>query len=128
MVLRKSWLTMRGLGAIGLLAVLLIGPTPVQAHEVNLVSTLFSIGEDRQFSAEIRLKGSDVDRVAGTAIHDKASDLAKSDALAASEATIRAYFKEHALLLGVDGQACPMTVDRMIAEDDHVTTLVSWDC
>lgn len=116
------------LGVAVLFAVLLTGRAPAQAHEINLVSTLFSIGEGRQFSAEIRLKGSDVDRVAGTNIHDKGSDLAKPEALAAAETPIRAYFKDHAALLGTDGAACPMTVDQMIAEADHVTTLVNWDC
>ncbi len=128
MVLRRTRQAMRVLASTTFMVCVMAGFMPAAAHEANLVSTLFSFGADRQFSAEIRLKGSDVDKVAGTSIHDTDNDKAMPDALAASEAPIRTYFQENAALTGNDGAACPMTIGQMIAEADHVTTLVTWDC
>lgn len=115
-----------GLATLGLLLLAVAGASPAAAHEANLVSTLFSIGEGRQFAAEVRLKGSDLDRLAGTRIHDLQTDRARPDALAAAAA--RAYLLRHAALRGAGGVACPAAVERMTAEADHVTALLTWDC
>lgn len=113
---------------LGLLLLAAAGAPPAAAHDPNLVSTLLGIGDGRQFTAELRLKGSDLDRIAGTRIHDLQADRARPDALAASEAAVRDYLLRHAVLRGAGGEACPGTVGRMSAEADHVTALLSWDC
>src|SRR5262249_27572844 len=87
--------------AVFLYAAVLLGPaTAAQAHQVNLSSARIAIGPDRTVTVEVAMKGSDVDRVAGTSVYDKSADRVRRAAFAASAAPILAYIRGHTAVLG----------------------------
>ena len=72
---------------------LLGGAVAAEAHQINLTNARLALGADRTVEVEVAMRGSDIDRAAGTRLFDDASGLVQSGALAAASAPILAYIK-----------------------------------
>src|SRR6185369_16349718 len=68
------WRMARGVaGAVLLLGGICAAPAPAAAHQVNISTARVEVRPDRVVAVEIALKGSDVDRLAGTHVFDEQS-------------------------------------------------------
>src|SRR3984957_205961 len=81
-------------------------PIRLAAHQIDLSNTRIELKPDRTVNLEVALKGSDMDRVAGTKVFDPQTGLVDAARLAASTAAIAAYVTTHAVVHGADGTPC----------------------
>lgn len=58
------------------------------AHQINLSNARIAVNDDQTVDVEVAMKGSDVDRVAGTRVFDAQTGLVRPDALAVSAAAV----------------------------------------
>ncbi len=72
--------------------------SPAAAHQINLSSARLEVLPDRSVALELALKGSDVDRVAGTKVFDDRTGLVDATRLAGSATAIAAYVTAHAVV------------------------------
>jgi hydrogenase/urease accessory protein HupE len=95
---------------------------------MNLSNARVELQSDRVVRVEIALKGSDVDRVAGTKVFDERSGLVDPGRLAGSSAPIAAYVTSHAVVLGADGTPCEAGPVRIDPDQDGVVARLIWSC
>jgi hydrogenase/urease accessory protein HupE len=104
------------------------GAPSAAAHQINLSNARIELGSDRIVKLEVALKGSDVDRVAGTKVFDEQKGLVDARRLTASSGPIAAYITSHAVVQGADGAPCqagPVTLDP---DQDGVIARLAWSC
>jgi hydrogenase/urease accessory protein HupE len=97
-------------------------------HQINLSTARVELQPDRVVRLEVGLKGSDVDRIAGTKVFDEQSGLVDPGRLAGSSVPIAAYVTTHAVVRGADGTPCqagPVTIDP---DQDGVIAHLTWSC
>ena len=112
-----------------LLLVSLLGCSiAAQAHQINLTNARVVVLADRKVDVEIAMKGSDVDRVAGTQIFDDSTDLVRPAALAAMSGPILAYVQGRTAVLGEDRSSCHPGVGSATADGDGVVVRIPWSC
>jgi hydrogenase/urease accessory protein HupE len=109
-------------------AALLSGPLAAQAHQINLTNARIVVGRERTVDVEIAMKGSDVDRVAGTAVYDASAGRVRPAALAAAAAPILAYFRAHTAVLGEAGAMCRPGTGTVAPDGDGVVVRIPWSC
>jgi len=112
-----------------LLAAVTVAPAPrAAAHQINLSNARIELKPDRVAKLEVALKGSDVDRVAGTSVFDPHSGLVDPDRLARSSAPIAAYVMTHAMIQGTDGTPCAASEVEVTPDQDGVVVRLTWSC
>jgi hydrogenase/urease accessory protein HupE len=99
-----------------------------QAHQVNLSTARVTLAADRSVDVEVGLKGSDADRLAGTAIFDAQRDQVDSTLAAASAAPIVAYVTAHIAVVGADGRACVPGTATLVPDGDGVVFRNRFSC
>ncbi|MDD1519138.1 MULTISPECIES: HupE/UreJ family protein [Bradyrhizobium] len=109
------------------LAVLLGLALPAEAHEVNLVTARVALSPDRTVSAELGLKGSDVDRLIGTKIYDARRDAVDPAAVEAAKPAILAYMGTHLAVTG-GARACSAGNAAILADGDGIVYRNSFAC
>jgi hydrogenase/urease accessory protein HupE len=107
---------------------LLGGSVAAQAHQINLSNARVVVGPDRTVDVEIAMKGSDVDRVAGTSVYDADAGRVRPQALAASAAPVLAYIRAHTAVLGGDGTMCGAGAGTVAPDGDGVVVRILWSC
>ncbi len=119
-----------GLAALAwaVMAAVSLCPTGLAAHQINLSNARVELKPDRSVRVEVALKGSDVDRVAGTKVFDPQSGLVDAVRLAASAAAISAYVTTHAVVRGADGTPCKAGKAEVVPDQDGVVTRLIWSC
>ena len=110
------------------LAALVLCAPRLAAHQINLSNARIELKPDRVVSLEVALKGSDVDRVAGTKVFDQQSGLVGPSRLAASSAPIAAYVSTHAVIHGADGTPCKAGAADIAPDQDGVIVRLTWSC
>lgn len=119
---------MRGIRAtILLLAVTWLCAT-AQAHQINLSTARVELRAQRQVAVEVALKGSDIDRLAGTHVFDGEKGLVDPAMVAASAGPIVAYISAHVDVTGVDGTACTAGAPDVLADGDGVIMRNVFSC
>jgi hydrogenase/urease accessory protein HupE len=118
----------RCLAILWTLTIAAAAAAPAQAHQMNLTNARIMIGTDRSAVVELAIKGSDVDRIAGTKVFDAQTGLVLVDALATAAAPIGRYVAEHAVVLGSDGRRCRPGSPDIKPDEDGVLIRVRWDC
>src|SRR4051794_22195011 len=73
------------------LVLLALWPEVAAAHQVNLSTARITVRADGIVDVDIAMKGSDVDRVAGTSVYDTQTGLVRPDALTAASARVAGY-------------------------------------
>jgi hydrogenase/urease accessory protein HupE len=121
-----AWLS-RGFALILSLLALGCGRS-VLAHQINLSSAEVSVGGDRHVAVAIGLKGSDVDRVAGTHIYDPETNAVRPQAVSAASNTIGDYIASHVAVATKDGRACPNSRPNVVPDGDGVSVQLTFDC
>jgi hydrogenase/urease accessory protein HupE len=111
-----------------LAGIILATATSAQAHQVNLSTARVTSGEDRTFTVEVALKGSDADRLAGTKVFDVQLDSVDPALVAASAAPIGAYVNAHLALTGLDGTACIRGAAELLPDGDGVVFRSTFSC
>jgi hydrogenase/urease accessory protein HupE len=109
-------------------AVLVGGPPAAQAHQINLTNARIVVGADRNVDVEIAMKGTDIDRVAGTSVYDAAANRVRPAALAASAAPILAYIRAHSAVFGGDGPMCRPGAGTVAPDGDGAAIRIPWSC
>lgn len=98
------------------------------AHQVNLSTARITVGADRVVDVDVSMKGSDVDRVAGTNVYDTQTGLVRPDALAAASAKVADYVAAHSTVLAGDGGACRPDPRTVSPDGDGVIVHTRWSC
>src|SRR5690242_961538 len=124
---------MRGnfLGAIfAFIALVLFAAWPgtAAAHQVNLSTARITLRGDQTVDVDVSMKGSDVDRVAGTSVYDTQTNLVRPDALAAASAKVAGYIAAHSAVLTADGGRCNASDSTVAPDDDGVMVHTTWSC
>jgi hydrogenase/urease accessory protein HupE len=114
--------------AWAILAAVSLCPIGLAAHQINLSNARIELKPDRTVHLEVALKGSDVDRVAGTRVFDPQSGLVDAARLAASTAAISAYVTSHAVVHGADGIPCKAGNPEIAPDQDGVVTRLTLSC
>jgi hydrogenase/urease accessory protein HupE len=109
-------------------AMLAVWPGTAAAHQINLSTARITINADRTVDVDIAMKGSDVDRVAGTGVYDSQTGLVRPDALAAASAKVAGYIAAHSAVLTADGARCRASDSAVAPDDDGVVVHISWSC
>ena len=99
-----------------------------QAHQVNLSTARVELRPDRSVAVQVALKGSDVDRLAGTQIYDAQKDLADPAKVAASAGPIAAYVSAHVSVAGTDGKDCARGAPEVMPDGDGVIVRIAFSC
>jgi hydrogenase/urease accessory protein HupE len=102
--------------------------TTAHAHQVNLSTARVTLHADRTVDLEVALKGSDVDRLAGTSVFDAKKDLADPAKVAASAAPIAAYVTAHTSVTGAGGVPCPPSAAQVVPDGDGVIVRNTFSC
>jgi hydrogenase/urease accessory protein HupE len=97
------------------------------AHQINLSTARLTVGADRVVDVEIAMKGSDVDRVAGTSVFDTQTGLVRPDALAAVSAKVADYIAAHSAVLAGD-DTCRADPSVVSPDADGVVVRTRWSC
>lgn len=100
---------------------------PAAAHQVNLVTARVALTADRTVGVELGLKGSDVDRLIGTKIHDARQDAVDPAAVEAARAAIFAYINTHLAVTG-GGKACAPGDAVVLPDGDGIVYRNSFTC
>jgi hydrogenase/urease accessory protein HupE len=98
------------------------------AHQVNLSTARITVGADRGVDVDVAMKGSDVDRVAGTNVYDTQTGLVHPDALAAVSAKVVHYVAAHSTVVAGDGEACRSDPSTVSPDGDGVVVHTHWSC
>jgi hydrogenase/urease accessory protein HupE len=98
------------------------------AHQINLSSAKLEVSSDRNVTLELALKGSDLDRVAGTKVFDDRTGLVDSNRLDEWATTIAAYVTAHAVVSGAEGIPCKAGAVVLGPDQDGVVAHVTWSC
>lgn len=98
------------------------------AHQINLSNARIEVGADRVVRVEVALKGSDVDRVAGTKVFDEQKGLVDAARLAAASGPIAAYVTSRASVRAADGTPCRAGPVQVDPDQDGVTARLAWSC
>ena len=114
--------------AWAIMAAVSLCPIRLAAHQINLSNARIELNPDRTVRLEIALRGSDVDRVAGTKVFEPQSGLVDAARLAASTAAIAAYVTTHAVVHGADGTPCKASNAEIAPDQDGVMTRLTWSC
>jgi hydrogenase/urease accessory protein HupE len=101
---------------------------PAAAHQVNLSTARITVGADRVVDVDIAMKGSDVDRVAGTNVYDTQTGLVRPDALAAVSAKVADYIARHSAVLAGDDKRCSPDPSTVSPDADGVAIRTRWSC
>lgn len=109
-----------------LLAVVCCGNA--SAHQINLSQARIVIHPDRSVDVDVAMKGSDIDRVAGTHVFDEHTGLVRPDALAASAAAVAAYIQARAVVLGEHGALCRPDAGTVAPDQDGASVRTRWSC
>jgi hydrogenase/urease accessory protein HupE len=115
------WALLAGAIALGAIAA-------GQAHQVNLSTARVTLGDDRSVTVEVGLKGSDADRLAGTAIFDVGRDQVDPARIAASAGPIIAYVAAHITVTGAAGKACAPETANLVPDGDGVIFRNRFSC
>ena len=107
---------------------LLGGAVAAEAHQINLTNARLALGAGRTVAVEVAMRGSDIDRVAGTRVFDDASGLVEPGVLAASSAPIVAYIEAHTAVVGENGVPCRPGAGEVTPDGDGVVMRVPWVC
>ena len=99
-----------------------------QAHQVNLSTARVELRPDRSVAVQVALKGSDVDRLAGTQIYDAQKDLADPAKVGASAGPIAAYVSAHVSVAGTDGKDCARGASEVMPDGDGVIVRIAFSC
>jgi hydrogenase/urease accessory protein HupE len=99
-----------------------------QGHQINLTNARLVVLPDRTVDVEIAIKGSDVDRAAGTKVFDDATGIVEPRALAAASARIAAYIEGHTAVLGEEGASCRPGAAEIAPDGDGVAVRMPWFC
>jgi hydrogenase/urease accessory protein HupE len=99
-----------------------------QTHQINLTNARLIVLPDRTVDVEIAIKGSDVDRAAGTKVFDDATGLVQPAALAAASVPIAAYIEGHTAVLGEDDVQCRPGAAKIAPDGDGVAVRIPWFC
>lgn len=99
-----------------------------QAHQVNLSTARVTLGDDRSVSVEVGLKGSDADRLAGTAIFDAQRDQVDPARITASAGPIITYVTAHIAVTGAGGKACAAGTAELVPDGDGVIFRNRFSC
>jgi hydrogenase/urease accessory protein HupE len=113
-------------GAVAVLA-LYFWSGQAAAHQANLSTARVTVGADRVVSVDIAMKGSDVDRVAGTNIYNTRTGLVRPDVLAAVSAKVADYVAAHSEVLA-GNQKCGSDPSSVSADGDGVVVQTRWSC
>ncbi|HLG85393.1 MAG TPA: HupE/UreJ family protein [Bradyrhizobium sp.] len=119
---------MRLHGVLLAVAIALGAMVAAQAHQVNLSTARVMLGDHRTVSVEVGLKGSDADRLAGTAIFDVRRDQVDPALVAASAAPIIAYVAAHIAVTGAGGKACVPDPPTLVSDGDGVMFRNRFSC
>jgi hydrogenase/urease accessory protein HupE len=114
--------------ACAIMAAVSLCPARLEAHQIDLSNARIELKPDRMVHLEVALKGSDMDRVAGTKVFDPQSGLVDPVRLAASTAAIAAYVTTHAVVHGADGAPCKAGNVEIAPDQDGVVTRLTWSC
>jgi hydrogenase/urease accessory protein HupE len=119
---------MRGvLGTLPLVFIIIcIGAA--QAHQVNLSTARVELRPDRVVAVAVALKGSDVDRLAGTHVFDERKDLVEPAKVATAAAPIATYVSTHVEVTGADGTPCAADTPEVAADGDGVIVRNTFSC
>jgi hydrogenase/urease accessory protein HupE len=98
------------------------------AHQINLSNARIELAPGPVATLEITLKGSDVDRAAGTKVFDDRTGLVDPSRLAAAAAQITAYVMAHASVAGANGVPCQAGPIALAPDQDGVTARLAWSC
>jgi hydrogenase/urease accessory protein HupE len=108
---------------------LFFGSGHATAHQVNLSTARITVGADRGVDVNVAMKGSDVDRVAGTNVFDAQTGLVRPDALAAVSAKVADYVAAHsAVLAGEEAKPCRSDPSTVSPDADGVEVHTHWSC
>ena len=99
-----------------------------QAHQIDLTNARVAVTPDRTVEVEVAMKGSDVDRAAGTSVFDDSTGLVRPAALTAASAPIAAYVEGHTAVLGEDGVSCRPGAASVVPDGDGVVIRIPWSC
>jgi hydrogenase/urease accessory protein HupE len=116
-----------GLALFGCALFLLFFSHHAGAHQINLSTARLTVGADRVVDVEIAMKGSDVDRVAGTSVFDTQTGLVRPDALAAVSAKVADYIAAHSAVLAGD-DTCRADPSVVSPDADGVVVRTRWSC
>jgi hydrogenase/urease accessory protein HupE len=111
-----------------LAGIMLGGCMPAQAHQVNLSTARVTLSGDDSVAVEVALKGSDADRLAGTAIFDVQRDAVDPARVADFAAPIVAYINAHVAVTGLGDTACVPGVATLLPDGDGVIFRNSFSC
>ena len=110
------------------LALLLACAAMAGAHPMNLSTARIVLLADRQVEVEVAVRGSDADRMAGTAMFDAATGQVRVEALAGSAGSIAAYVLSPAVVALADGRACRAGAPELRPDGDGVAVRARWSC
>jgi hydrogenase/urease accessory protein HupE len=113
---------------MALIAAIALGVALARAHQVNLSTARVMLGADRTVAVEVALKGSDIDRLAGTNIFDAQRDSVDPALVAAQAAPILAYIAAHVAVTGLDGTPCVPGTAVLLADGDGVIVRNAFSC
>ncbi|WP_049814809.1 HupE/UreJ family protein [Bradyrhizobium sp. WSM2793] len=108
-------------------AILLVVCPPAEAHQINLVTARVALTADRIVNVEMGLKGSDVDRLIGTQIHDAGQDAVDPVAVKAAKSAIVDYLRRHLAVTG-GGTACSAGDAAILPDGDGIVYRNSFAC
>jgi hydrogenase/urease accessory protein HupE len=111
---------------VGFVVVCIAGAA--DAHQVNLSTARVELRPDRTVAVEVALKGSDVDRLAGTSVFDEQKGLVDAAKVAAAAEPIAAYVSAHVNVTGADGAPCTPGLARVAADGDGVIVRNAFSC
>jgi hydrogenase/urease accessory protein HupE len=117
------------LASVVVMPIVLITGT-AHAHQVNLTNARIAIQGD-EVAVTIGIKGSDIDRAAGTAVYDHASGLVDASAVHDADAAIISYFSRKVSVgatIEAGGTACPLASTKAMPDRDGVAVMMDWDC
>src|SRR4051794_9192929 len=95
------------------------------AHQVNLSTARITLGADRMVDVDVAMKGSDVDRVAGTNVYNAQTGLVRPDALATAAAKVVDYVVTHSAVLAGD-KTCGSDPSSVSSDGDGVIVQTRW--
>ncbi len=120
---------MRGvLGTLPLVFIIICIGAAAQAHQVNLSTARVELRPDRVVAVAVALKGSDVDRLAGTHVFDERKDLVEPAKVATAAAPIATYMSTHVEVTGADGTPCAADTPEVAADGDGVIVRYTFSC
>jgi len=118
-----------------MMAILLVALTSLlscaiaaRAHQVNLMTARLEVLLDRTVDVEIAIKGSDIDRAAGTRVFDDSTNLVRPAALAAASEPILRYVERHTTVFGEGNVPCRPGSGDVAVDGDGVVVRIPWSC